>query len=138
MRLYKRPDRGGTKINIASLIDVVFLLIIFFMTVSHIAPSEMDLDLPEAKAGELSKDTDLKRFVFNINDAGGVFVLGQEVGTEEAGRLLLEEISMRGADMVEVLIRGDKATEWANVAGIMQICREHGIKRVKVGVVEAE
>ena len=52
MRLRKRKPEYGCEINIAPLIDVVFLLIIFFLTVSHITQLQVEpLSLPEAEEG---------------------------------------------------------------------------------------
>ena len=50
MRLHKVKRDFGYDINIAPLIDVVFLLIVFFLTVSHIAQVRVEaLSLPEAQ-----------------------------------------------------------------------------------------
>lgn len=136
MRLYKRTRKHGHGINIAALIDVFFLLIIFFMTVSQVTPSEKDVDLPEAKQGESKVEKQKKRVVFSVANDGGMFLLGEQVGLDEIAAMLDEEVAVRGADKVEVLIRGDRLTAWKGVAEIMQLCTKKGLLRVRVGVVD--
>lgn len=136
MRLYKRTRKHGHGISIAALIDVFFLLIIFFMTVSQVTPSEKDVDLPEASQGESKVEEQKKRVVFSVASDGEMFLLGEQVGLDEIGAMLDEEVAVRGADKVEVLIRGDRLTAWKGVAQIMQLCTKKGLQRVRVGVVD--
>lgn len=138
MKLYKRTRKHGHEINIAALIDVFFLLIIFFMSVSQVTPNEMDVDLPEAKQGESKVVEQKKRVVFSVTSDGGMFLLGEQVGLEKIDSVLDEEISLRGTENIEVLIRGDRQAAWKGVAEIMQLCNKRGLQRVRVGVVDSE
>ena len=63
---------GGTLINMTPMIDVVFLLIIFFLVSSHMAKQEQNvqLDLPKAQSG-LADVTDRDTLVVNILATGG-------------------------------------------------------------------
>ena len=54
MRLPHYPRQRAIQLNMTPLIDVVFLLIIFFLVSSHLARQEtqVELDLPTASSGE--------------------------------------------------------------------------------------
>ena len=54
----RMPDeKDDTKLQMSPLIDMVFLLIIFFMTASHMSSSKnMDLDIPSASNGNVPKE----------------------------------------------------------------------------------
>jgi len=53
MRVVSNLSRGSLGFNMTPMIDVVFLLIIFFLVSSHLAQQEtqLELDLPEATSG---------------------------------------------------------------------------------------
>ena len=61
MRLHRAKREYGCQINIAPLIDVVFLLIIFFLTVSHITQVRV-----EALSYGASRRFDLKPFKVKV------------------------------------------------------------------------
>ena len=138
MRLYKRSEKHGSRINIASLIDIFFLLIIFFMSVSKMVPSEMPVELPAAKNTEAMGEANLKRIVFNVEQDGQVFLCDKQIDIASASVLLSQEAADRGAENVEVLLRGDRASRLESVASIMRACSNAGISRVRIGVVESE
>ena len=54
----RMPDeKDDTKLQMSPLIDMVFLLIIFFMTASHMSSSKnMDRDIPSASNGNVPKE----------------------------------------------------------------------------------
>lgn len=138
MLLFKRVHKHGAGINIASLIDVFFLLIIFFMLISQVTPVETDLELPEAETGRLGAETESKRVVFNVRGDGGLLMLGETVSMEDAHSLLSAEVSARGPENVEVLIRGDRSVDWRHVARVLDICTTNGIMRVRVAVAQRQ
>ena len=139
MKLTKRQRKHGTKLSIASLIDVVFLLIIFFMTVSQIKPDKVEgLELPEAKQGLGQVETEIKRVVFNVLADGRVLAFGKELSADDTKAILAEEVSIRTAENVTVLIRADRNTDWVKVRQIMTMCAKNGIRNVRAAVVDDE
>ena len=66
-------EQEETKIQMAPMIDMVFLLIVFFMTASHLSTQKnMDLDIPEARSGTVPKERP-DRWTVNILRDGTLF-----------------------------------------------------------------
>ena len=73
-------------INITPLIDIVFILLIFFaVTTSFVTPSSIKMDLPKAK-GEAVEDK--KNIRVAVDSAGALYIDGEPIKDEELeGRL---------------------------------------------------
>lgn len=134
MRLRRTSRRPEAEINIAPLIDVVFLLIIFSMVVSQFTKVQSEeIELPEASQGDAADLAPAPRLIVNVSADGNVVVDGRPVAPAELDTLL----AGLGPDP-EVVIRGDRATAWRTVRRIMQACAARGISKVKVAVTEPE
>ncbi|APZ93833.1 ExbD/TolR family protein [Fuerstiella marisgermanici] len=72
-------QRTPLRFNITPLIDVVFLLIIFFLVASHFVRSEQAeaVALPTATAGEADDQQALHRLTVTINKDGSLFIAGE-------------------------------------------------------------
>ena len=117
------------------MIDVVFLLIIFFLISSHLAKqeSQLKLPLPIAQSGEQDTLSATPRVTVNVRSDGSITFAGRAILTEEIeGRLAAakEEI---GDDM-EVRLRSSRATPYGKVEPVMLACIRTGIWNVKYAV----
>ena len=113
----EEPDHA---INLTPLIDVVFLLLIFFLTATTFQKEEveMSLELPQAASGEAGEEK--RVVVINVTSDGRVLVDGREV-TIEALRQKLKAAATRDKDQ-EVQIRGDRKTQFGVVAQVFDAC----------------
>ena len=137
MRLHKARRDFGYDVNLAPLIDVVFLLIVFFLTVSHIAQVRLEaLSLPEAQQGDKADEVSNARVIINVTEEAHIVISGQKHSTEYISQLLDQEIEHQGQDAVSVLIRADREAAWKFVSEILQVCSQKGITNVSVGVIE--
>lgn len=137
MRLHKARRDFGYDINIAPLIDVVFLLIVFFLTVSHIAQVRVEaLSLPEAQQGDKADEVSDARVIINVTEEAHIVISGQKHSTEYISQLLDREIQQLGQGAVSVLIRADRKVAWKIISEILQVCSQKGIMNVSVGVIE--
>ena len=69
MRIPNNHSRGSVGFNMTPMIDIVFLLIIFFLVSSHLARQEtqLELDLPAAASGHRAEDDDrARRVIVNV------------------------------------------------------------------------
>jgi biopolymer transport protein ExbD len=97
--------------EITPMIDVVFLLIIFFMTTARFAQvTRAQLDLPKEQ-GEQQETPEEAGIIINI-DAAGELVVGQNVVTlDELEQIVLEEVARlrgRDAEKLKLMIRADQ------------------------------
>jgi biopolymer transport protein ExbD len=137
MRLRRAQPEVSCRINITPLVDVVFLLIIFFMAVSQMyRPPAEKLNLPEAESGKTSEEMPAGVVVVNVHPDGRVVVANRLETPVSLDRLLAETVRTGDSETASVLIRADRQTPWNHVGAIMHACARHGIARVKVAVVE--
>ncbi|MEE8451455.1 MAG: biopolymer transporter ExbD [Thermoguttaceae bacterium] len=140
MRVPNNLSRGSLGFNMTPMIDVVFLLIIFFLVSSHLAKQEveLELDLPEAGSGQRPGEDDIRRVVVNVlpekDAAARIVVGGRQVTTEELARLIGFE-SRRSERHLEVRIRADRTVPYRMVEPIMVACAREGVWRVTFSVV---
>lgn len=136
MKLCRRhPDRGGVELNIASLIDVILLLIIFFMTVSQVTRIKAEpVKLPRAGQGSEDREAALQRVVITVRRDGSAVIAGRVHSEQQIEAILVEEKQHRGSDRVFILIRGDRDVPWQRVEEVLAVCSRVGILQVKVAV----
>lgn len=102
------------------LIDVVFLLLIFFLTATTFQKDEieMSLNLPEAASGQ--KGAENKVIIINVSRDGKLLVDGRQV-TVEALQQKLKAAASRNKKQ-EVRIRGDEKAQFGLVAKVFDAC----------------
>ncbi|UCD58304.1 MAG: biopolymer transporter ExbD [Candidatus Hydrogenedentota bacterium] len=119
-RRRKRPS-----INITSLIDVMFLLLIFFMVSTTFAEHPgIKLELPAASTAEPSK---LESLTLTIDKKGRMFLNNVPI-QEKQLRVQLETVS--GKPHATLVLRADKEVPYGYVIRAMDISRQSGIRRV--------
>ena len=109
------------------LIDMVFLLLIFFLvaTTFHQAEREMQIALPFAKAsGPISAV--LKEIIINVDADGKIFVSGRAVTPEQLGAMIADAVA-ENADQ-KVTVRGDRNASYAHVVAALDVCKANGIQ----------
>lgn len=131
-------QRGPATIsaNMTPMVDVVFLLIIFFVLVAQITSSErVELTLPRLDEEGLAELPRKQRLVVNIGAdgerrfAGRAFDSG-EAGASELGAALRDAI--RRDPESEVLVRAAGGAAYELVQPVLRLCSESGVERVHV------
>ena len=125
-----KTDDYSANVNITPLIDVTFLLIVFFMSIWQAAHIEVaaELSLPAASQGtpEVQKDRD--RFIVNIDQDGDYYIAKTRLSKEELTRLLGREarrnLDAEGFAKRPVFIRADAGLSFGQVQDVMLICRD--------------
>jgi biopolymer transport protein ExbD len=137
MKLHKARRPRGLGINIAPLTDVVFLLIIFFMTVSQFSRIEVErVRLPEAAKGEKPEVTRPTRLVILVTTEGTLSVENRAQTQESLDDRVAEFVKGRSPEKLTVLLRGDRGALWSDASGVLKSCARHGIANVRIAVVE--
>jgi biopolymer transport protein ExbD len=139
MRLPNNLKSGQLGFNMTPMIDVVFLLIIFFLVSSHLAKQEtqLELPLPVAESGEDDNETATRRMTLNVLADGSVTLAGRRVNRGQL-RNRLEEARQGEAADVEVRIRSDRNVPYHNIEPVLLSCARAGIWNVTFGVFRPE
>lgn len=139
MRAPTYGARGGLGFNMTPMIDIVFLLIIFFIVSSHLARQEtqLELALPLAASGHEPADDDTRRLVVNISAAGEIQLAGTSVDADELRRRIDYE-SQQAAGDLEVRIRSDRSVPYRVVEPILLACARAGVWKVSFAVTERD
>ena len=117
------------------MIDVVFLLIIFFLVSSHLAKqeSQLELDLPVASSGEEDLDQQTPRITINVKSDGSLWLAGRPIANHDLTDAFNAARDKEGEDM-EVRIRGSRSAPYATVEPIMLACTNAKIWNVTYAV----
>ena len=135
MRSPSAGHRRELRVNMTPMIDVVFLLIIFFLVSSHLARQEnrLPLPLPAADGGEEVSDTSGNRVVVNVLHDGSMLLAGRKVTSKELLRRLGNEVAETSSDL-EVRIRSDRGVAFQFVQPILLAVSKSGARNVTFAV----
>lgn len=125
-------DKEETKLQMAPMIDMVFLLIIFFMTASHLSSSKnVELEIPEAARGVVPKERP-DRWTVNILRDGSLYSGQQPVTLDELRQLVT--VRVQQDPNTKVYLRADKSTPHKQVRGVMNAMAGAGVGDFIFGV----
>ena len=118
-------------INLTSMLDVVMLLIIFFMVGTKFAEEERQtgIQLPSVSENFALSGQPVE-IVVNVDAIGQVKVQGEDL-TPDSLRILLDAARFAFPNQA-VVIRGDGRCEYQQVMDVFSTCKEVGIKNVSV------
>ena len=135
MRIRDTEGSEEFSLNLTPMIDVVFLLLIFFMVATTFLDPEreIDIDLPEAESGEAS-ETVPDELVINVLKDGGLVLSGQPVDMEGL-RSALERAARSDPD-TPVTIRGDREALHEAIVGVMDACGAQGLTNLAIGTLD--
>ncbi len=113
-------------INIASLVDVLFLLLIFFMVTSaFVEQPNIKLELPATRHSEVSK---VERTVLTISRDGQLFLKDKPVEKQNLEKELRRLMLDTGDDVL--VLKADKMVPYGDVVDIMDYAKGAGFKKV--------
>jgi biopolymer transport protein ExbD len=121
--------------NVTSLIDIVFLLIIFFLVASHVARSEAvePVDLPKIADPAGDEEETPLRIVVTVMADRSMWVGARQVSLPQVEQLILTSAQESGNEL-EVRIRADHAATYLEIEPILLACAEFGVTRVGFAV----
>ncbi|MGI8430846.1 MAG: ExbD/TolR family protein [Chthoniobacterales bacterium] len=121
------PQHPG--IQLAPLVDVLVLLLIFFLMTWNAARNENELDVkvPKASAAQ-EKSAQMGDVIVNVKADGNVVVNRRTLSGPDL-TALLEGLVKLNADQA-VVIRGDEGGAYKNIVNVLNICSEAGITNV--------
>ena len=127
----RRQSIEDPSINLTSMIDVVFLLLLFFMVGSHFGEAEGRIEVSVPGVGEL-------RSMTRVPDERTVEVSGD-------GQITLDNIAVNDQQLsdqlrfaygqypeIKVAVRGDGQASFQRIAEVLQVIRSTGVKQMGI------
>jgi biopolymer transport protein ExbD len=115
--------------QIAPMVDIVFLLLIFFLVTWNFSRSETELDVkvPKAREGKETRRA-VGEVIINVKTNGAVVMNRRQMNTTEL-QDTLQKIASLYPDQA-VILRGDENTDYRHVVEVLDICRRANIWNV--------
>lgn len=137
MKFGRRFEEEAESIQMAPLIDIVFLTLVFFITIVTYATleSEIDIELPTASSAVQSSRT-MSEIYINLRDDGCIILNNREMTIEQLQDVLnrVAELAPGGA----VIIRGDRDAALGQAISILNCCRNADISNVSFAALTEE
>jgi biopolymer transport protein ExbD len=129
---FRQRREEEVSITLTPLIDVVFLLLIFFMvSTTFDKTSELKIDLPEASAEPVETPPRVLEVV--VNARGTYFINGQEVKGNTVDALLRVLVKTVGDERdMPVILRADATTPHQAVVRAMDAVSQLGMNRLSI------
>lgn len=130
-----RFDEGAeSEINMAPLIDMIFILLIFFLvTASFVNESSIEIDRPEASSASVGEEAGL---IVVVDETGNIFIDNRLVDPE-AMRGLVELFLVENPGG-GVLVRADRNSNTGKLIEVLDGCRLAGAENVQVAARKKE
>lgn len=137
MKIPIRRRDPGVSFNITPLIDVVFLLIIFFLAASHLARTDAQdtIELPIASQAEDDEQKSPRRLVITITADAAMRVGQSPVNLQQWEQMLIAEQLGDESRPLEIRIRSDRHVAYGVVEPLLLACARAGITDVAFNVV---
>ena len=136
--MLRKIKKQEVTINLTPLIDVVFLLLIFFMvTTSFTRETQIKLELPKADVESL--DTDPEIIEISIDKEGRMFVNGKGLVNAQVDTIkkAIQPMLARNKD-IPVIISADANTAYQAVVTAMDATSQLGITNLKMATQRSE
>ena len=126
--LLKGTTNGTTTamVELTPVIDMVFLLLIFFLAATTFQQTEreMQIALPEAQSGG-PISVALRELVINVDAEGALFVGGQQVSADDLRGMITDALALNPEQ--KVTVRGDRAASYSAVAQALDVIKGAGV-----------
>ena len=130
MRFKRHVEFKKGQLDIAPLIDVVFLLLIFFMlTSSYIFQPGIKINLPKAVTSEAIHEQNL---IIAINDKDLIYLNNRLLTLKQ----LKSHLKNAATEDRPLLIKADRKASLGKVVQIWDMCRETGLTQINIATSE--
>lgn len=128
---FRREQEENYSLELTPLIDVVFLLLIFFMVSTAFVdfPRRMDITLPTSKAA--SDDEVVKNLEIEMTKDKKIFILGRRTNLQQLEVSLAE---LKKPQEVKTIIRADKDIPYGDVVKVMGLLQAAQVTDISVAV----
>ena len=132
-RRRSRADKPKAAVDMTSLIDLTFLLLVTFIVTLPALEQGVTIQLPQAKADQLPLK-DRKANTVTVDALNRVFLNNKEVTSDELESSLTAMVA-EDPD-VPVLVRGDERQEYGNIMRVVKILHKCRVRKMALVTVE--
>ena len=122
-----RPEPPG--LQLTAMLDVVFLLLCFFVTTSVYSQweNEVEIQLPSAESG-VEPNRLPGEIIVNVAKDGAIRVNGRDLAPEELGAKCRALAAAFPGN--PIVVRGDREASWESVLRVLDICAKNDLYNV--------
>jgi biopolymer transport protein ExbD len=132
----KLPEEEAEEVNMAPLVDMVFLLLIFFMVASHLNQlDKVEIDVPVASHAKVPDELRDRRTI-TIKADGSIYLGTLPKTLQDVGPTVRREC--RAVPNLKVYIRADKRLRHKKVKEVMKACAAAGAGEILFAAYEEE
>ncbi len=137
MKFLSRTSQEDPNIPMTPMLDIIFLLLIFFITTSVFArlENEISITVPTAESATPPQRS-LGELIVNVK-LDGTIVINQRQVTLDQLKMLLRRIAKQYPDQ-SVIIRGDKKAYLEQAIDILDACAKSGVWNVSFAALPPE
>lgn len=129
MKFRESYSQQGAELELAPMIDVVFLLLIFFIVTWQFARFERDMDISTPSAEEFDeRERQQGEIIVNVREDGTIILNGREVDNDELLGILLN-IAETFPDQ-SVILRGAAEADFQSIINVLDLIKKAGIWNV--------
>jgi len=130
-----RRDEEEASLSLTPLVDVVLLLLIFYIVTTAFVDREIELQLPESEASSVPEEK--KKFTVELGRGRDDIALnGERVSLDVLDRRIATEAADDNIKAVE--IRADRQVIHGRVVEVLGIVKKHGVDSVGIAVRQVE
>lgn len=125
--LLKSAAADAPALDMTPMIDMVFNLLIFFLVASSFQQAERELNIALPFASSAAPiSAQLRNLVINVDADGRIVISGRALSTDELREMVQQAVAANPQQ--KVTVRGDRATAYANVVTVLDICKHAGVQ----------
>lgn len=137
MKIPSQARSYGVQFNLTPMIDIVFLLIIFFLVASYLSGSENHetIQLAKAAGGSFTAEESPRRIVVTITADGQLLISGQVVTISDFSTQIRPAKNEKPDRDLEIRLRADRRVPYDLVEPLLVECARAGISKIKFNVI---
>ena len=138
MRLPSQARSHGLAFNITPLIDLVFLLNIFFLVATYFIRNDQvePVELPSASQGQDELAESPGRLIVTVTAGSQLSSNGVPITLEDFANYLRETLTKHGVENTEVRIRADRLAPYSDVEPLLVKAAELGVMKIRFAVLQ--
>ncbi|MDP7559527.1 MAG: biopolymer transporter ExbD, partial [Planctomycetota bacterium] len=138
MNFQRKSIDDDSGFQMAPMIDIIFVLLLFFLVTSALQENEkaLTIDLPQASQASPGGQgrTEL---IININKKGDIIIKNEKMSLKLLSERLVQLAQLyKGIGIPAVIVRGDKDANYGRIVEVLDICAKAGMHNVSFVTVE--